>query len=476
MDSKGNVRWDFTLFNTYIALANKREDEKKKHEYYVTAEYVGKYKTSGNVNVNNPDTGKTPTPTKPKKDTHDPLPTRTPTKKPQPKPTSPKASTKSSSKNNQADVKGYIKSVKITDKNGNAFSTNPKFGDTVKIIIDAIDVEGLDYNLRIWESDYLGKHDILYNGIHTFKNDLQYVLCKLTDKMRIDGELGNDKKNPDSGEYSTGYYQEIFAEIVFMHASSKSSNIDVDLNAEQKKQVSGKSTANVDEKPEEKKESTCACEKYDIILGDKVNCAFRKKVLKICSILWGEGRKIEMANNLMVIMYYETAKTFSPSKQNSRGFTGLIQFGPDAASDVGTTTDKLKNMKAVDQLDYVKAYFEQPPFKGKINSLLDIYLAVNYPTMIKNNRTARTNILYSAPSIQYHTNYSFMKKKGEYENIIGEEIINGNKVVKRGFKNGSTYVWEVDEEMQNWYDKNKNSKWKGQCEDSDVVIKDINKN
>ncbi|NRS94143.1 N-acetylmuramoyl-L-alanine amidase family protein, partial [Frigoriflavimonas asaccharolytica] len=407
---------------------------------------------------------------------HHPLPTRTSTNKPKPKQNSPKASSKPTSKNNQVDIKGYVKSVKITDKNGNAFTRNPKFGEAVRVIIDAKDVKGLDYNLRIWESDYIGGDDILYNEIHRFKNDLQYILCPLTDKMRIDGELGNDKKNPDSGEYNSGYYQEIFAEIVFMHVSTKSSNIDVDLNTEQIKQVKGLSTTIVDKKPEEQIEATCFCEKYDIILGDKVDCAFRLKVVKICSILWGEGRKIEMANNLMVIMYFETAKTFSPSKQNSRGFTGLLQFGPEAASDLGTTTDKLKNMKAVDQLDYVKTYFEQSSFKGKINNLLDMYLAVNYPTMIKNNRTARTSILYSAPTIQYHTNYSFMKEKGEYDNIIGEEIINGKTVVKRGYKNGSTFVWEVDEEMQNWYDRYKNSKWEGECESATVSVAEAKQN
>ncbi len=258
-----------------------------------------------------------------------------------------------------------------------------------------------------------------------------------------------------------------------MHASSKSSNINVDLTAEQKKQVLGLSTASVDKKPVEKKESDCKCARYDIILGDKVDCAFRLKVVEICKILWGEGRKIEMANNLMVIMYFETAKTFSPSKQNSRGFTGLLQFGPDAASDLGTTTEKLKKMKAVDQLDYVKAYFEQPSFKLKINNLLDMYLAVNYPTMIKNDKTGRGNILYSAPTIQYHTNYSFMKEQGEYDSIIGVEIINGNKVEKRGYKIGSTFVWEVDEEMQNWFNKCKNSKWEGECENAAVDVKPV---
>ena len=44
-----------------------------------------------------------------------------------------------------------------------------------------------------------------------------------------------------------------------MHASSKSSNINVDLTAEQKKQVLGLSTTSVDKKPVGKIDSTCTC-------------------------------------------------------------------------------------------------------------------------------------------------------------------------------------------------------------------------
>ena len=400
VDSKGYARWNFTLFNTFISIANKREYEKKQHEYYVTAEYVGKYKSSANVNVNNPEAGKTTSPSKTSTGTKQPLPTTSPTKKPQPKPISPKSSTNPSSKNNQTDVKGIVKSVKITDKNGNAFMTNPKFGETIRITIDAKDVKGLDYNLRVWESDYVGGNDILYNGIHKFKNDLQYVLCTLTNKMRLAGEKGNDSKNPDSGEYQTGYYQEIFAEIIFMHASSKSSNINVDLTAEQKKQVLGLSTASVDKKPLGKPNSKCECQQYNLIWGNKVNCDFRKKVVKISKELWPDNY-LEMANNLMAVFAWETGETFKPDVPNQKksGATGLIQFMPERADEYfGKHTIELvpnyynsKNkdlhylprvkefaqMSAIKQLDYVKRYFNN--LKGKKVGFVDFYLQVLFP-------------------------------------------------------------------------------------------------
>lgn len=415
VDSKGYARWNFTLLNTFINLANKREDDKKQHEYYVTAEYLGKYKSSANVNFNNPEAGKATSPSKPSTSTNQPLPTTATASKPQPKPNSPKSSTNPSSKNNQSDVKGIVKSVKITDENGNPFKTNPKFGDTVRITIDAKDVKGLPYNLRVWESDYIGKNDILYNQVHTFKNDLQYVLFTLTDKMRLAGEKGNDPKNPDKGEYDMGYYQEIFAEIIFMHASSKSSNINVDLTAEQKKQVLGLSTTSVKQKPLGKIDSTCICkEKYkDLVWGEMVSCDFRKKVVEISAELWGESRKMEMADGLMAVMNVETAGSFKAHQimgkdlkdvnkitkddfwltkadgtKTSRA-VGLIQFTQSALQAIGefkagTGFDKLHTVKLkfatmgeIKQLDYVKKYFNDS--RDKIKSPADIYLHVFAP-------------------------------------------------------------------------------------------------
>jgi len=85
-------------------------------------------------------------------------------------------------------------------------------------------------------------------------------------------------------------------------------------------------------------------------------------------------------NWLMAIMYWESASTFSPSIQNSIGATGLIQFIPSTAIGLGTTTTALKNMSAVDQLDYVEKYLKV--YKGKINSYVDTYFAIFFPLAI----------------------------------------------------------------------------------------------
>ncbi len=71
---------------------------------------------------------------------------------------------------------------------------------------------------------------------------------------------------------------------------------------------------------------------------------------------------------------FETAGTFSPSIQNAIGATGLIQFLKNTAMALGTTTDRLKNMTATAQLEYVEKYFQ--PFHGKLDTLEDVYTTI----------------------------------------------------------------------------------------------------
>jgi hypothetical protein len=86
-------------------------------------------------------------------------------------------------------------------------------------------------------------------------------------------------------------------------------------------------------------------------------------------------------NYLMAVMAFETGYTFSPSIQNKdSGATGLIQFIGSTATKLGTSTDALKGMTAEEQLHYVHQYFL--PYKGKMNSLDDVYMVVFQPSMV----------------------------------------------------------------------------------------------
>jgi hypothetical protein len=106
--------------------------------------------------------------------------------------------------------------------------------------------------------------------------------------------------------------------------------------------------------------------------------AFLDKVASVSSELGFDP------NDLLRVIDFETAGSFSPKAQPIRkdgtkvsSATGLIQFLEETAKGLGTTTADLYSMTAVEQLDYVKKYFE--PKKDKIKNFGDLYMAVHWP-------------------------------------------------------------------------------------------------
>lgn len=84
-------------------------------------------------------------------------------------------------------------------------------------------------------------------------------------------------------------------------------------------------------------------------------------------------------NWLMLVMHSESRLNHQAVNKVG-GATGLIQFMPATAQWLGTTTNDLKNMSNVDQLDYVFKYFK--PFSGKLKSYYDLYMACFFPAAI----------------------------------------------------------------------------------------------
>lgn len=87
--------------------------------------------------------------------------------------------------------------------------------------------------------------------------------------------------------------------------------------------------------------------------------------------------------DLLAIMNLESARTFDPSITNSLGYTGLIQFGGAAASSLGTTTENLRRMNRVEQMEWVYKYFNKlwgwPNSKCSNPTLVNLYLTVLLP-------------------------------------------------------------------------------------------------
>jgi hypothetical protein len=111
-------------------------------------------------------------------------------------------------------------------------------------------------------------------------------------------------------------------------------------------------------------------------------------------------------NDLLRVIDFETAGSFSPKAQPIRkdgtkisSATGLIQFLEKTAKGLGTTTADLASMSAVEQLDYVKKYFE--PYKDRIKNFGDVYMAVHWPKGVGKDDSY---VMYEAGSDSYNAN------------------------------------------------------------------------
>lgn len=110
-----------------------------------------------------------------------------------------------------------------------------------------------------------------------------------------------------------------------------------------------------------------------IAWGAKVSATFRERVWWIAETLAIDP------DDLMACMAWESGRSFSASVRNAAGSgaTGLIQFMPSTALTLGTTTAKLAQMSAEDQLNFVYKYFR--PWGGKLKTLSDLYMAILWP-------------------------------------------------------------------------------------------------
>ena len=87
-------------------------------------------------------------------------------------------------------------------------------------------------------------------------------------------------------------------------------------------------------------------------------------------------------DDLYAVMSFETAGTFDPAKKNMAGSeaTGLVQFMPETAEGLGTTTAALAGMSRTEQLKYVDKYFANKGIQG--GNLDDLYMAILFPAAV----------------------------------------------------------------------------------------------
>lgn len=104
--------------------------------------------------------------------------------------------------------------------------------------------------------------------------------------------------------------------------------------------------------------------------------AFKRELIRVA-----DRRGLD-PSYLAAVISFESG--FDPAKKNAAGSsgTGLIQFMEFTASELGTTTAKLAQMSAVEQLAYVEKFYAHNDPNKRISSLEDTYMAVLAPACI----------------------------------------------------------------------------------------------
>src|SRR5690554_4875167 len=140
---------------------------------------------------------------------------------------------------------------------------------------------------------------------------------------------------------------------------------------------------------------------------------FALKVADICNQL---NIKPEW---LMFVMWFESK--LNPQAVNPiSGSTGLIQFMPSTARGLGTTTAVLKRMNNVQQLDYVLAYLR--PYKGRMKTWVDVYLAVFYPRAMGNPNFVITSDIVAKQNKIFDLNKDLDISVKEIETALRKQI------------------------------------------------------
>ena len=164
-----------------------------------------------------------------------------------------------------------------------------------------------------------------------------------------------------------------------------------------------------------------------LLFSDKIPLSIRNAfVIEVQKIADDLG--FYNADWLMLVFRAESNVTPQAVNPNSNA-TGLIQFLPSTARDLGTTVENLKKLNALQQLPYVREYLRRAiKIKSVPKSAYDLYFLVHYPKAFqKSNET----VLYSSDTTAYKNNPLDYNKNGDV--TVAEVKAFLNKFVPVGY-------------------------------------------
>lgn len=107
--------------------------------------------------------------------------------------------------------------------------------------------------------------------------------------------------------------------------------------------------------------------------GGSIDAAFQKKLEEVAKRL-----KVKPSDLLGIMKHESGLKTSAVNPYT--GAVGLIQFMPATAKRMGTSVEELKNMSAIEQLDYVEKFYK--PVAGKAKDIGDLYMFTFLPAAV----------------------------------------------------------------------------------------------
>lgn len=117
---------------------------------------------------------------------------------------------------------------------------------------------------------------------------------------------------------------------------------------------------------------------FSVVTTSSYSCTVSKPVRSVKDI--AEVRALSSSTNVEVWCPTVINGTWIARKASSVFLTsncGLIQFMPATARGLGTTTQALSKMTALEQLEYVHAYFK--PYRNRLKNIGDYYMAILWP-------------------------------------------------------------------------------------------------
>ena len=103
--------------------------------------------------------------------------------------------------------------------------------------------------------------------------------------------------------------------------------------------------------------------------------------------------------------------------------TGLIQFMPETAIDLGTTVEELVKMSASEQLVWVKKYFTTANrHVEKWNVMIDVYLSIFYPVAVGQGDDYQFNLSVSHANKGYDVNGDGVVTIGEIKQVLKKHL------------------------------------------------------